>query len=37
MGNSEKATAALTLAKSVLNSKGKISESELAAVRAAGF
>ncbi len=36
-GNSEKATAALTFAKRVLDSKGQISESDLAAARAAGF
>jgi hypothetical protein len=36
-GNSEKATAALTFAKRVLDSKGQIKESDLAAARAAGF
>ena len=36
-GNSEKATAALTFAKRVLDSKGQISDSDLSTVRAAGF
>lgn len=36
-GGSEKVTAALTFAKRVLDSKGQVSESDLAAVRAAGF
>jgi uncharacterized peroxidase-related enzyme len=36
-GSSEKATAALTFAKRVLDGKGAIQESDLAAVRAAGF
>lgn len=36
-GSSEKATAALTFAKRVLDGKGKINEPDLAAVRAAGF
>ena len=36
-GNSQKATAALTFATRVLDSKGQISESDLTAVRAAGF
>jgi uncharacterized peroxidase-related enzyme len=36
-GNNPKATAALTFAKHVLDTKGQISEGELAAVRDAGF
>jgi uncharacterized peroxidase-related enzyme len=36
-GNNEKATAALTFAKRVLDSKGQIGELNLAAARAAGF
>jgi uncharacterized peroxidase-related enzyme len=36
-GNSQKATAALMFATRVLDSKGQISESDLTAVRAAGF
>jgi uncharacterized peroxidase-related enzyme len=36
-GSSQKATAALTFAKRVLDSKGQIGESDLAAVHAAGF
>jgi alkylhydroperoxidase family enzyme len=36
-GGSEKVTAALAFAKRLLESKGQISESDLKAVRAAGF
>jgi uncharacterized peroxidase-related enzyme len=36
-GNNEKATAALTFAKCVLDSKGQIGESDFATARAAGF
>jgi uncharacterized peroxidase-related enzyme len=36
-GNNDKATAALTFAKGVLDSKGQIGESDFAAARAAGF
>lgn len=37
LGESSKTTAALTFAKRVLESKGQVSESEVEAVRAAGF
>ena len=36
-GGNERATAALTFAKRVLEGKGQIDEADLAAVRAAGF
>jgi uncharacterized peroxidase-related enzyme len=36
-GDSERATAALTFAKRVLDTKGQVSDSDLSAVRAAGF
>jgi uncharacterized peroxidase-related enzyme len=36
-GGSEDATAALTFAKRILDTKGQVAESDLAAVRAAGF
>jgi alkylhydroperoxidase family enzyme len=36
-GNNPKTTAALTLAKQVLDAKGQITEAELAVVREAGF